>query len=161
MAKITGNRSLHFGTLDEAMAEAERLTMLSTTTVGTFSHAQNVDHLARTLRVVVGDVAAPKFPVFIKWIVRFRLNAILTQPLKPGIKLPSGAQPVFWSEEDLPLDEAMTSLHKGYGRFRQQRADGFPPHPLFGVLTDAQQEMLQCRHFELHQGMVIESSLLG
>lgn len=157
MVKITGNRSLHFNTLDEAMSEAERLATLSTTAVGNFSHAQNVDHLARTLRVVVGDVEPPKFPLFIKWIVRLQLKSILTQPLKPGIKLPSGAQSVFWSAGDLPIDEAMKSLREGYERFNQQRVDGFPPHPLFGVLTDEQHEMLQCRHFELHLGMVVES----
>lgn len=157
MSKITGNRSLHFDTLDECMAEAERLALIPTTTVGHFSHSQNIDHLARTLQVVVGDMAPPKIPIFIKWIVRLRRNAILTQPMKPGIKLPSKAQSVFWSEGSPPLRESMDSLRAGYARFVEQREIGLPVHPLFGSLNNEQHEQLQCRHFELHLGMIVEA----
>ena len=155
MSKITENRSLHFDTLGEGLAEAERLANLSTTTVGQFTHAQNVDHLARTLRIVVGDDSAPKFARWLRWLVRLRLKAILTQAAKPGIRLPSKLQPQFWTEEDLSVNEAMQSLREAYQRFEVTKSSRFPTHPLFGELTNEQHEQLQCRHFELHLGMIV------
>jgi len=157
MANITGNRSLHFDTLSQGMSEAERLMSFPTKTVGHFTHAQNIDHLARTLRIVVGDDTAPKFPQWLKWVVRLRLTAILTQPSKPGIRLPSGIQSRFWTEENIRLDEAMQFLREAYHRFEETKANGFPIHPLFGKLTNEQHEQLQCRHFELHLGMIVAS----
>ncbi|TWT94242.1 DUF1569 domain-containing protein [Neorhodopirellula pilleata] len=155
MSKITGNRSLRFDTLAEGVSEAERLANLPTTTAGQFSHAQNVDHLAKTLRIVVGDESIPKFPRWLKWLVRLRLNAILTQPAKPGIRLPASVQPRFWTEDDISMNEAMDSLREAYQRFEETKSSGFPTHPLFGKLTNLQHEQLQCRHFELHLGMII------
>jgi hypothetical protein len=155
MSKITENRSLHFDTLAEGMSEAERLATVPTKTAGRFSHAQNIDHLARTLRIVVGDAPAPKFPRLLKWLVRFRLNAILTEQAKPGIKLPAKVQPVFWNSEEISVEEAMESLRSGYERFNESLLKGMPVHPLFGTLSNQQHEQLQCRHFELHLGMVI------
>ena len=156
MPSIIGNRPLHFELLSEGIAEAERLADKRTRSVGHFSHAQNVDHLARTLRIVVGDVPPPKFSLRLRWSVRLNLNSILTQRAEPGIQLPAESQALFWTEDDISVDEAMNSLRGSYERFVESQSSGFPKHPLFGRLSNRQHEQIQCRHFELHLGMIVE-----
>jgi len=149
------HRKLHFENFSEAIAEAERLAQVDTRTTGRFSHGQIIDHLARTLQTVTGDRQAPAVPFLLRAVLRLMRNRVTQKPMKPGTRLPQKVQPLFWSTEDVPLDQAMTSLRQSVQRFEQ--CDPFPPHPLFGEMTPEQHRQLQCRHFELHLGFIHEA----
>jgi len=137
------------------MAEAERLAETRTRTSGNFSHGQIIDHLARTLQIVTGDRQGPAVPSLLRAVLRLVRKRAIHRPMKPGTRLPQKAQPLLWSDEDVPLQQAMTSLRDSMQRFQQ--CDRFPPHLLFGELSDEQHRQLQCRHFELHLGFIHDS----
>ncbi|MCM2372181.1 DUF1569 domain-containing protein [Aporhodopirellula aestuarii] len=149
------HRELHFKTLDEGMAEVERLATCETTTAGSFSFGQILDHLARTIRMAVGDAPPPKVPLLLKIFGPMIRGKILNGRPKPGFKLPPKMQEYFWSKEDVPVETALAELRAAHQRFASMTE--VPRNPMFGNLTYTQTEQLQCRHFELHLGFVHEA----
>jgi hypothetical protein len=145
-------RELHFDRLEEGLGEAESLASSEVHTIGNYSFGQIIEHLARTLDVVTGTRESPKIALPLRLAARLVRGRLLSKPMKPGFKLPSGAQSVFWPEADVPTDAALAHLREAAERFR--RTEPLPPHPVFGPMTRAQHEQLQCRHFELHLSFV-------
>lgn len=141
-------RTLHFDTLDDAIADAASLAEADATTTGHFSLGQILEHLARTLDVVTGYQPAPPVPAPMRWLAILLRSRILNRPMKPGLKLPRGAQSVLWPDEPVEVDAAIEHLRQAAARFRE--TDPLPPHPFFGTMSPADHERLQCRHFELH-----------
>lgn len=141
-------RTLHFDSLDDAIADAESRAAVDATTTGHFSLGQILEHLARTLDVVTGHRPAPPVPAPMRWLAILLRGRILNRPMSPGIKLPRGAQSVLWPDEPVEADAAMEHLRQAAARFRQ--TEPLPPHPFFGTMSPADHERLQCRHFELH-----------
>jgi len=148
----TTPRALRFASLNEAFAAAESLASVRCETVGRFSTGQIFDHLARTIEMAIGERAAPKMPLIAKWYVRLFRKKLLNSPFKPGMQLPSEAQDLFWSAADIAVPEAMRTLRRAVARF--QETERFPSHALFGKLSKADQEKMQCRHMELHLGFI-------
>ncbi|EMI55794.1 DUF1569 domain-containing protein [Rhodopirellula sallentina] len=149
------HRSLHFDTLNDAMAEAERLAATDVVTTGSYSFGQILDHLGRTLRMATGDIDPPKVPLLLKLFGPLVRGRIIKGPAKPGFKLPSVLQDYFWSQDDIPVDSALSDLKSAHQRFAGMQE--VPRNPMFGKLSHEQTEQLQCRHFELHLGFVNEA----
>ncbi len=146
------HRKLHFDTLADAMAEAERLAATEVTTSGSYSLGQIAEHLAITLNVAGGFIEPPKMPWFVKLLGRAIKNMVINKPSKPGFKLPSKAQSFFWPGKELTTEQGMAKLRDAYSKFVS--LENYPVHPLFGRMTKEQSHQLQCRHFELHLGFV-------
>lgn len=145
------HRSLRFSSLDDAMAEVERLVGCETKTTGSFSLGQILEHLARTLEIASGkrDLQPPAFPV--------RLMARVMRPMAlkkamTGLKLPAKSQGVLWPSGPVETEQGWAHLRDAVSAFRS--TDPLPKHPIFGTMTPHQHEMLQCRHFEGHLGFV-------
>jgi hypothetical protein len=150
--KQADRRTLHFDSLDDALAEAERLAGSDVTTTANRSYGQILEHLARTFDVVTGHTAGVTVPLPLRWIMRVARPWVLARPMKPGFNLPSNAQSVFWPSDDVSVAEGMAHFRESLERFRQ--ADSLPKHPLFGKMTRQQHDQLQCRHCELHLSFV-------
>jgi hypothetical protein len=145
------HRELRFESLADAMAEAERLAACQTHTTGQFSLGQILEHLARTLEVVVGTRQMPPPPLPLRWMARLARPMILKKA-KTGFKLPAATQNVLWPDEPVATEEGLQRLREQVRVFND--TDPLPPHPIFGTMTRQQQETLQCRHFEGHLGFV-------
>jgi hypothetical protein len=76
--------------------------------------------------------------------------------MKPGFKLPSKAQSVFWPDGEIETTAGLEHYREAIELF--QRTDPLPPHPIFGDMSRADQEQLQCRHAELHLSFVHRAS---
>lgn len=145
------HRKLRFASLDEAMAEAERLSAVETRTTGHFSLGQILEHLARTLEVVVGTRKVPALPLPMKVTARL-IRPIALKKSMTGLKLPAKTQGVLWPDESVSTEEGLSHLRKQFEIFRN--TDPLPVHPIFGKMNRQQHEALQCRHFEGHLGFV-------
>ncbi len=146
------HRKLHFDTIADAMAEAERLAAIPVETTGRFSFGQIVDHLGRVFDIAIGHAPRPPMPWFVKLLGRLIRKTAINRPAKPGLKLPSKVQPYFWSEQQVTPEDGMAKLRESYARF--VALEEYPVHPLLGKLTKHESHQLQCRHFELHLGFV-------
>lgn len=149
---MTEHRSLTFSSLDEALAEAERLAATETKTTGSFSYGQILRHLAITLDMVSGHVDVPKVPWYIRMAGPLIKNSVLAKPIKPGFKLPSSAQSYFWPEGDIDVQSALTHFREALARYRS--TNELPPHPIFGRMTEQEHDLLQRGHIALHLSFV-------
>ena len=145
-------RELHFDNLDQALADAEKLASGNFHATGSFTFGQILEHLARTLDVVTGEMPGPHVPLPMRWAARMMRPLILSRPMKPGFKLPTTSQSIFWPEDDVPVDQAMSHLREAIERYKAM--DDFPTHPFFGNMNRQQNDQLQCRHCELHLSFV-------
>ena len=145
------HRTLRFDSFDDAMAEAERLAACQTRTSGQFSLGQILEHLARTLEVVVGTrpLPPPAFPM--RWLARL-MRPIVLGKATTGFKLPANSQNVLWPSEAVSTEAGLQHLRAQSEVFKQ--TDPLPVHPIFGKMTRQQHDALQCRHFEGHLGFV-------
>ena len=148
---MSEHRTLRFASVDDAMAEAERLAASDVRTSGSYSLGQIFEHLARTFEIVVGERFIPPASLPMRVMSRI-LKPLALRKAMTGYKLPSQAQSVLWPTEDLTTEEGIRRLRETYEKFRS--TEPLPKHVFFGNMTRAQHEQLQCRHFECHLGFV-------
>lgn len=146
------HRTLHFQSVDEGVAEVERLAEAETRTSGKYSFPQIVDHLAHAFDISSGHRQPPAVPLPLRLAMRMLRGRIISRPMSPGVKLPGPAQEFFWDHNTTELDEAIRHFREAFARYRDTQP--LPKHPLFGQMTREQNEQLQCRHMELHLGFV-------
>jgi hypothetical protein len=154
-AKVGGRRILRFETIDQALAEADRLAEAERAgrlqRLGNWTLGQAFGHVA-----VWGEYAytgAPlKVPFFIKWLVRLRKQKFLYGPMRPGAKIPRVPGGTL-ATEPMPLDEALERLRHVMGRLKSEAPTA--PNPLFGALQHQEWIALTMRHAELHLGFFV------
>jgi hypothetical protein len=146
-------RSLHFNTIDDAIAEATRLAAADRAgklkQLGNWSLGQALAHCAAWSDFAfIGyphQVAHPPLPV--RLIARLLRNRILTKAMMPGMKIgrvPNGTLAL----DILPTDEALPKFVNAFTRLRDECPKN--DNPVFGPLTHAQWIQLNLRHTELH-----------
>ena len=145
------HRKLHFATVDEAVAEVERLAACQVQTMGNFSFPQIINHLATAFDISSAHQMPPKMPLALRLLGPLVARWIIKRPMEPGVKLPSQAQAFFW-KDDQDLEPALNNFREAFARYCDM--ESLPRHPLFGNLSRAENEQLQCRHMELHLGFV-------
>lgn len=153
--KVAGRRILRFESLDQMMAEVDRLAEAERTgrlrRVGNWALGQTLGHLATW--VDYGYTGAPlEVPFFIRWILRLRKRKFLHGPMRAGVKIPNLEGGTLGTE---PL-----SLEEGLQRYRSQieRLRTEPPtvpSPVLGKLTHEESIALTLRHAELHLGFLV------
>ena len=130
------HRKLRFKSMDEAMAEAERLAALETRTTGHFS---------------LGQREVPPAPLPMKILSRI-VRPMVLRKATTGFKLPAKTQDALWPSDPVSTEEGLAHLREAYGKFKS--TSELPKHVFFGKMTRQQHDALQCRHFEGHLGFV-------
>ena len=153
MSNEPERRELNFSSLDEVVAEAERLAGGDVRTTGNHSFGQILKHLAITHDMTTGRITAPRPPWYIKLMMPIMKRFIVNdKPLKPGFKLPPKAEAAFWPDQEFDVNDALTHLRDSVEYYK---ANGpLPKHPMFGSLSRADNDLMNCRHAALHLGFV-------
>ncbi|MEQ8787485.1 MAG: DUF1569 domain-containing protein [Pirellulaceae bacterium] len=140
-------RELHFQSLDEVVAEAERLVGSDqVVTSGNWTLGQILYHLAQAIHM---SIDGADFPT--AWYVRLfgkLLKKRILRGMPAGFKLPKRAQQQLQGKPDTDAQEALESLRKAVGRMHDDPHRA--PHPVFGAMTIDQWNQLHLRHAELH-----------
>ena len=145
-------RTVHFNSLAEAVADAEQLAAGEVETTGYYSFGQILDHLARAMDTVTGEVKPAPVGLPIRIAARLARSYLLTHPLRAGFKLPAKSQSILWSNEDVDAATGMERWKQAIERF--EKTEPLLPHPVFGNLNRKQHVQSQCRHSELHLSFV-------
>ena len=141
-------RTLKFQTLDDILADAERVAVSSPTTLGNWSPGQIFMHLARGLDLSIDG--APPLPWYVRFVgSMFLKQRFLTRAMQPGWKLP--AKNLLPGETTTAA--GLNALRGAMGRMKSSTV--FKPHPIFGPLTGDEWIALHCRHAELHLGFLL------
>jgi hypothetical protein len=154
-AKVAGRRMLRFESIDQVMAEMDRLAEAERAgrlrRLGNWTLGQTLGHLAAWAEYSYAGFPL-KVPFFIRWFLRLRKRKFLHGPLPAGVKIPGVAGGTLASD---PM-----SLDEGLGRFRgvmeRLRAEAPTlPSPVFGTLTHGEWIAVNLRHAELHLGFLL------
>lgn len=145
-------RELAFSSLDEAVAEAERLAQGPVTTSGNHSFGQILEHLARTHDMATGKVVGPKPPLVMRLLMPVMKHVILSGPVKPGFKLPKASQDFFWPTENIDVSAALQHLRESVENYKT--VGPLAVHPVFGKLSRQKNDLLNCSHCAMHLSFV-------
>ena len=152
-------RKLRFETVDDALAEAERLVAAEREgrlgRAGNWSLGRTLGHLATWASFAFDgyprEVCAP-LPV--RMVLKLFRNRIIEQAMMPGLKVgrvPGGTV----GTDELTADEGLRRFRTAMERLRTSAPTA--PNPVFGQLTHDQWLKLNLRHAELHLGFQVPS----
>ncbi len=146
-------RDLKFESIDEVIAEVDRLASGEVRTTGKHSFGKILNHLALSQDVATGRATAPPPPVFMRLMMPLMRRMIINaKPLKPGIKLPAKGEAFFWPDQEFDVPSTLTHFKESAEHFKNNGP--LEVHPFFGKLTREENEQLTCRHAALHLSFV-------
>ena len=143
---VTGRRQLHFDSLDDILADVERLNQGQVKTLGNWSPGQVLRHLTIVMTGSM-DGFRNRPPWFIRLLGKVMKRRMLTKPMSAGFQLPEraleelGPPPTEWAEGVTMFREAVRRL---------KTDDKRVPSPFLGAMTREEWDQLHCRHAELH-----------
>ena len=146
-------RDLHFDTLDDILADAQRLHELGYRRVGNWSLGQACTHLTIMMHGGIDGVNL-SVPVPMRWFGRLFKRHYLRRGFPAGLPLKGKfavlvPNPVQDDEGLRQLDRAIQRLH---------RTPPTQPSPVIGPMSPDDWRKFHCRHAELHLGFLIPFS---
>jgi hypothetical protein len=152
-SKVTERRKLHFNSLDDILADVERLaSSREIRTLGNLTAGRLLNHLATTMTKSI-DGFSSGLPAVVRTVLRLVMKRkVLTQPMAAGFKLPEKAQAELYAGSP-SLEEGVQAIRHAIKRL--QTESGRVPSPFLGPLTRDEWNQLHCRHSELHLSFLI------
>jgi hypothetical protein len=154
-AKVAGRRILRFDSIDQVLAELNRLAQAEQSErlkrLGNWTLGQTLAHLGAWIEYAY--TGAPlKPPFFIKWMLRLRKRSFLYEPMRPGAKIP-GVKGGTLATDPCALDEALPRARRAFERLKSEAPP--TPHPALGPLNHEEWIAINLRHAELHLGFFV------
>jgi hypothetical protein len=144
---VTNRRRIHYNSLDEFVADAERLAATEVQMLGNWSLDQIFGHLAFSMNSSI-DGFSFGVPKPIRPIVRlFFKKKFLEGPINPGFKFPAKAAAVALPEPS-DVQEKLNDLRAAVHRIKTETKRA--PNPGIGPLTVDEWTQFHLRHAELH-----------
>ena len=154
-AKVDGRRTLHFGSIDDALADVAALEGSARAgtarCLGNWTIGQILGHLAAWVEYSFDGVPMKKPPFILRLALRPIKRRFLYKPMSPGSNVPgvSGGTLGF---EPLDLEAGLTRFHSAFSRLG--RESPALPHLIFGPLTHDEWINQHLRHAELHLSFI-------
>ena len=143
-------RSLRFSSIDEALADADRLVAAERSGTlgrrGNWTLGQTLGHLAAWASFCYEGYPI-KPPRVIGWILRLRRHAFIHGPMRAGVHIPRVKGGTVATEE-LSTDEGHARFRRAFERLKGERA--MDRHPFLGKMAQEEWIALNLRHAELH-----------
>ena len=153
-SKVTGRRQLKFNTLDDILADVERLDQGKVRSLGNWSPGQNLKHLT-ILMVACLDGIDVKVSFLMRIAVSLMKGRILTKQMSPGLQLPKAAAVLLPAETS--WEEGVQGIRAALMRMKTEPERH--AHPVLGTLTREQWDQLHCRHGELHLSFLVPEAV--
>ena len=140
-SKVQGRRTLKFSSLQDVLADAERMSAGNVKALGNWSAGQIFQHLAKSLNDSI-DGSDARFPWYLTVPARLMKKKLINGSMPPGFKLPAGAAKI--------LEPGPTSTEAGLSALRSaiarvQRDPKRANSPVFGALTEEEWTKIQLR----------------
>jgi hypothetical protein len=149
-AKVEGRRQVNYQSLDEILADAERLSSGPVKTLGNWSPGMIYRHLATAFNGSI-DGFPDAFPWYIRVAAKLFKKRIMAGSMPPGMKLPPNfAKAVLPppTETDVGLAELRAAVA------RLSRESKRAKHPVFGDLTKEEWDRVHLMHANLHMSFL-------
>ena len=156
-AKVPGRRELHFHSLDDILAEVERLNQGKLRAIGNWSPGQILKHLCFVMvwSLDGAPVMAPWYLRVFGWFIK---NRFLTNPMSAGFALPK-ATAEYLIPGETSWEEGLQGIRAAIQRLKTESQRH--RSPFLGELTREQWDQLHCRHSELHFSFLVPDQTQG
>lgn len=152
--RVAGRRDVRYESFDDLLADAERVTSSPRRTLGNWTVAQILGHVAVSLNQSIDGLDMP-VPAPVRWIARLLFKRrFLTRPQLPGFIFPERLKPLLEVPADTTPDAALQQLRHAIQRV--QREPHRAPNVLLGQLTRAETDAFHLRHAEMHMSFIVE-----
>lgn len=143
---------MHFATLTEVVADAERLVASpDAKTLGNWSLDRLLNHLAVAVASSIDGIPG-RAGWFVRLIGPLLKRRVLRRGMSPGFRLPKKLEAVAFPAGASP-GEALEKLRSAVRRTETERMTA--RHPVFGPLTHEEWTQFHLRHAELHLSFVV------
>ncbi|MFI5459471.1 MAG: DUF1569 domain-containing protein [Isosphaerales bacterium] len=151
--KVTERRQVHFDSLDDILADVERLAKSpNIKALGNWSPGQVLSHLAIALNKSI-DGYENRPPALVRVVARSLFKRrFLTKTMSAGFKLPAKAMDEL-TTPPVPFEEGLQSFRQAIRRLKTETKRA--PNPVLGELTPAEWIQFHCRHAELHLSFLV------
>jgi hypothetical protein len=152
--KVNDRRKITYTSLQDVLADAERLSQGQIKTLGNWSPGQIFVHLARTMNDSI-DGSSMKVPWFIRLLAGRLKKKVLSGPMSAGFKLPADA--ARWLVPGpTSTEEGLAALRASIAR--QQTESKRAPSPAFGSMTREEWDRLHLNHAALHMSFLVPNA---
>ncbi|HWB13255.1 MAG TPA: DUF1569 domain-containing protein [Pirellulales bacterium] len=149
---IQGRRTLQFISLDEMVADAEKVAASpDTKMLGNWPLDQLLTHLATAINGSIDGMSA-QAPWFIRLAAPLVKGRMLNRGMRAGFKLPREVESAFFPAA-ASKDAALDTLRRAVARLQNEKMTA--RHPVFGGLTHEEWTKLHLRHAELHLSFAV------
>ncbi len=150
-------RELRFATMDDMLAEAERLAAApQVELVGNWSLGQILEHVALAIEKAI-DGTAGQAPWYMRLMMKFvgpsMLRRLETGTVPSGFRMPKSLQGDFLPANNVTTEDGLDHLRRAVERWKAE--DRRATHVAFGSITSEQHDLVQRRHAEMHFSHVI------
>ncbi len=147
--KVAGRRDVHYSSLDELLADAQRCASGNVRLLGNWSPGQIYEHLARSMDASI-DGFDFSMPAPVRWLMSLLMKKkFLYKTLPAGFKSTAKFIP-----EETSNEAGLAALTKSIERQKNERSR--VPHPGFGNLSNEEWEAFNLRHAEMHLSFLVE-----
>lgn len=155
-SKVKHRRKLQFETIDDCVAELERLEEAARhgklKTLGNWTAGQNLSHLAAWIEYGWDGYPMSKPPLHIRLVMRFMLGRILKNGMTAGVKIP-GIEGGTLGAQQMETLAAADRFRTALNRLESGEAATYDS-PAFGKMSHEKRVKLNLRHAELHLGFL-------
>ncbi len=150
-AKIDGRRKLEYTSLEEVLADADRLSSSPVKALGNWSAGQIFRHLAIAFNGSI-DGFTMTFPWYFRLMAKIFRKKILAGPMPAGFNLPpEGAKAL--KPPPTSTEEGLADLHAAVARL--DREPHRAKHPVFGDLSKEEWNKVHLKHASLHLSFLV------
>jgi Protein of unknown function (DUF1569) len=153
-AKVDGRRKLDYASLEEVLADADRLSSGPMKQLGNWSAGQIFRHLALAYNGSI-DGFTITFPWPLRMMARVFQKRLINGAMPPGFNLPSdGAKALAPGSPS--TEEGLADLHAAVSRL--ERESHRARHPMFGEISKEQWNTIHLKHASLHMSFLVPGS---
>jgi hypothetical protein len=150
-AKVEGRRKIDYASLQEVVADADRLSSGPVKALGNWSAGQIFRHLALTFNGSI-DGLSMKFPWPFRMMARLFRKKILSGPMPPGFNLPADGAKAL-DPGDVSTEQGLAELHTAVTRLENEPHRA--PHPVLGDLSKDDWNTVHLKHASLHMSFLV------
>ena len=153
-AKVQGRRKLDYTSLEEVVADADRLGSGPVQTLGNWSPGQVFRHLAIAYNGSIDGITMT-FPWPLRLIARIFKKKLISGSMPAGFKLPASGAKVM-TPAPVSTEEGLAELRAAVQRLRREthRAS----HPVFGEISKEDWDRIHRNHANLHMSFLVPQS---
>lgn len=151
-SETTDRRTLHFATIDELLAEIDRVVEADKSgtlrTVGAWTPGQILGHVAAWIEYGYQGYPMKPVPWFVRFILRRQLKKYMKRGMPTGVRIPRVPDGTYGIDE-MPTEQAAEQLRIALGKLQRREPAKFDS-PAFGAMSEEDRVRLNLMHAALH-----------